>query len=41
MQIAGSKPGVLVPTAEQIVKHCDIDFLGQSLMRKRYAHSSG
>lgn len=28
VQLCGSKPQALVPAAEQIVKHCDIDFLG-------------
>jgi tRNA-dihydrouridine synthase 3 len=30
VQLCGSRPQALVPAAEQIVKHCDIDFLGES-----------
>ncbi|KAK4057301.1 tRNA-dihydrouridine synthase 3 [Microbotryomycetes sp. JL221] len=27
VQVCGSRPSVLVPAAEQIVKHCDVDFI--------------
>lgn len=39
VQICGSKPQVLVPTAEILAKSCEIDFLGAPFLPSFVSHT--